>query len=108
MITAENIEMKPSSFGGFEEPEQLAGIAAETTNQDVQIGIWESGPGVLNLNFKWSETVYVLEGRAEVTNIKTLDTFFLTPGSMALFEAGSEWSWRIPWKLKKVFTIIDK
>lgn len=100
--------MKPFNFGGRNEPAQQIGIGAQTNNSDIQIGIWECGPGLLDLEFQWSETVYVLEGRAEVVNVETQEMFELIPGTMRLFEAGSRWQWRIPWRFKKVFTIIDR
>lgn len=108
MNAVDNIKMTPFNFGTRNEPIQHLGIGAQTHNSDIQIGVWESGPGVLNLNFEWSETVYILEGRAEIENLNTQERFELTPGVMLLFEAGSQWQWRIPWRLKKVFTIIDR
>tara|TARA_B110001454_G_scaffold218046_1_gene244904 strand:- start:15042 stop:15374 length:333 start_codon:yes stop_codon:yes gene_type:complete len=103
-----DLTMKPFNFGGRNEPPQLLGIGAQTASNDIQIGIWECGPGLLDLEFEWTETVYVLEGRAEVENIETKECFEMTPGTMRLFEAGSRWQWRIPWRFKKVFTTVDR
>ncbi|MBL7555727.1 MAG: DUF861 domain-containing protein [Bdellovibrionaceae bacterium] len=108
MNTVQEIKMKPFNFGTLNEPIQHLGIWAQTDSGDIQIGVWESGPGVLNLDFQWSETVYILEGRAEIENMITQERFELKPGMMLLFEAGSRWRWHIPWRLKKVFTIIDR
>ncbi len=102
------IPMKPFNFGNLNEPPQQIGIGAQTDNSDIQIGVWECGPGILSLEFTWSETVFVLEGRAEVENLITRQRFSLTPGMMVLFESGSLWHWHIPWRFKKVFTIIDR
>lgn len=107
MMPLLEIKMKSSNFGGINEPDQLTGIAAQTHDSGIQLGLWQSGPGVLDLLFKWTETVYILEGNAEVTNLQTLESFTLEPGMMLLFEAGSHWSWKIPWKLKKIFTLVD-
>jgi uncharacterized cupin superfamily protein len=107
MIPLSKLDMKPFSFGTSDEPNQNLGIAAETKNRDIQLGVWESGPGVLNLDFNWSETVYILDGRAEIENRQTGEVFELTQGMIFLFESGTRWQWRIPWKLKKVFTIVD-
>lgn len=108
MNAIHEIKMTPFNFGTPNEPIQHLGIGAQTNNSDIQIGVWESGPGLLNLDFQWSETVYILEGRAEVENMVTGDRFEINPGMMLLFEAGSRWQWRIPWRLKKVFTIVDR
>ena len=102
------LKMMPFNFGGRNEPPQQLAIGAQTSNSDIQIGLWECGPGLLDLEFQWSETIYVLEGRAEVQNLDTSECFEMTPGKMHLFEAGSRWQWRIPWRFKKVFTIIDR
>ena len=87
-----------------DEPTQSLGIAQET--DQIQHGVWECGPGELDLHFAYSETVFILEGRAEVENQITGELIILEPGTMALFQKGSHWVWRIPWRLKKVFTII--
>lgn len=108
MITIAELKLKPSFFVDTAmEPEQNSGVAAETNDHSIQTGIWESGPGILNLKFNWSETVYILEGFAEATNLETGATHSLSTGTIALFEKNSLWSWRIPWRIKKVYTIID-
>lgn len=108
MVRISELQMKPSSFGGTGEPDQLLGIAMEIDSGHIQHGAWESGPGELELDFKWNETVYIVDGQAEVENLRTGDTFTLSAGSMMSFEQGSLWRWRIPWKLKKVFTIVER
>ncbi len=107
MINLADIKMKPSNFGGNNEPEQLFGLAAQLTSKGIQHGVWQSGPGELTLKFEWTETVYIVEGSAEVKNLITEEKFILTVGSMMSFEQGSHWRWRIPWKLKKIFTIVE-
>lgn len=109
MIHIEELKMKPCSFGGVaEEPQQSFALASEFREGRIQHGVWQCGPGELDLQFAWSETVYILEGRAEVENVKSKEKFALVPGSMMSFEQGSHWRWRIPWKLKKIFTIIEE
>lgn len=107
MIQAADIKLYPSNFGGPCEPEQQSGLADQTRDSRIQTGVWESGPGTLELHFPWTESVFILEGRAEVENLDTKESFVLTPGTLALFESGSHWSWRIPWKLKKIFTLVE-
>ena len=110
MIHVSNLKFAPSSFGGAAEPLQQLAMASDFSDQNLQIqhGVWESGPGELNLHFDWSETVFVLDGAAEILNIDSGEKFELVVGSMATFQKGTRWQWRIPWKLKKVFTIIDR
>jgi len=107
MVKITDLHMKPSTFGSLGEPEQLLGIAAEINSGHIQHGVWESGPGELVLHFQWSETVYILDGQAELENLETNERVRLSTGSMMSFERGSSWRWRIPWKLKKVFTIVE-
>ncbi len=107
MIPISEIGLTPFNFGGPCEPEQFSGIAAQTCDGAIQTGIWESGPGVLDLHFPWTETVYILEGRAQAVNVRTQQSIELVPGILLLFESGSHWRWHIPWKLKKIFTIIE-
>ncbi len=108
MVNLALMEFKKFSFGGEDLPLQRLALALTSQSGNIQQGVWECGPGELELNFQWNETVYVLEGRAEVKNLETGMNFVLTPGSMAIFEKGSRWVWQIPWKFKKVFTIIDE
>lgn len=107
MTNISDLQLKPCSFGGQDEPQQAAAVASEIASCGIQHGVWESGPGELELHFQWHETVYVLDGRAEVENLTSGERFALTPGTMVSFESGSRWRWRIPWKLKKVFTIVE-
>lgn len=107
MTNIAQLEMKPFNFGGAAEPDQAVAIAAEIGAGRIQHGVWESGPGEFELRFAWHETAYILEGRADVENLATREKFSLGPGSMISFEQGSHWRWRIPWKVKKVFTIVE-
>jgi uncharacterized cupin superfamily protein len=106
MINLQDLDFKPSQFGGANEPEQRVAITSEINAGRIQQGVWESGPGELNLRFDWYETVYILDGQAEVLNLETNESFQLNAGSLMSFERGSQWRWRIPWRLKKVFTIV--
>ncbi|MBL7545679.1 MAG: DUF861 domain-containing protein [Bdellovibrionaceae bacterium] len=107
MISSTELKRHPTYFMDQSEPDQTTAIAAESKDQSIQTGVWESGPGVLTLEFKWSETVYILDGYAQIKNLKTGEFFTLKKDTLALFEKGTTWSWHVPWKLKKVFTIID-
>lgn len=104
MIEMNDLTYKEFSFGGKNEPQQQLAVALDSDH--LQHGIWESGPGELNLDFEWDETVFILEGEAIVRNLETQECFKLTQGSLANFSKGSRWQWQIPWKLKKVFTIV--
>ncbi len=103
MISIHDLTLKPSSFGTPNEPEQLVAIAAEFDSGRIQLGVWESGPGEFNLKFDWHETVYILDGQADVMNLETKESFQLNTGALMSFVQGSNW----PWKLKKVFTIVE-
>lgn len=107
MRLTQDLEMKPFNFGTGEEPPQLLGMASSVHNDRLQHGLWECGPGEFDLKFDWSETVYALEGRAEVENLESGERHTLLPGSFAVFEKGTAWRWRIPWRFRKVFTIAD-
>lgn len=72
----------------------------------IKIDVCESGPGEFDLDFSWNETVFIIDGRAEVENLQTGESYELLPGSMMCFEYGSRWRLKIPWKLKKVFTVV--
>lgn len=107
MNRVSDLAYKPFAFGLKDEPLQSAAISSEMDDGRIQQGVWESGPGELDLRFKWNETVYILEGRADIENLETGERFQLLPGSLMCFEKGSHWLWRIPWKLRKVFTIVE-
>ena len=103
-----DLTYKPFAFGiAGGEPQQSAAISEEIDGGRIQQGVWECGPGELDLKFAWNETVYILEGRADIENMSTGEKFVLLPGSLMCFEDGSHWLWRIPWKLRKVFTIVE-
>ena len=107
MINIQDLRFKPCHFGGASEPTQLAGVAAEIDSGRIQHGVWESGPGELDLQFDWNETVFVIEGSAKVENVQTGVRWTLNVGDLMSFEKGSHWRWRIPWKFKKVFTLVE-
>jgi uncharacterized cupin superfamily protein len=107
MIKLDQLQLKPCRFGAGEVPEQAFALASEIQSGRIQHGVWESGPGILDLKFDWSETVFIVEGYAEVENADTGETFAMSAGSLMSFEQGSHWRWRIPWKLKKIFTVVD-
>ena len=106
MIHISELELKSYSYP-LTEPDQQMALASETDSGRIQHGVWQSGPGELNLHFQWIETAFILDGRAEIENLDTGEKFTLVTGSMMTFERGSRWQWRIPWKLKKIFTILD-
>jgi uncharacterized cupin superfamily protein len=97
----------PYSFGGESEPNQLLAIASTSASGMIQHGVWECGPGEMDLHFEWDETVFGLQGSAEVHNIETGEGFILGPGSMGFFAKGSHWRWKISRNFKKVFTIVS-
>lgn len=106
-MNIDELSLSPFCFGGSNEPDQTLAIAAEMSSGNIQHGVWQCGPGELTIRFKWCETVFITEGSAEVENLHTGQTHTLRVGSMMSFEQNSLWRWRIPWKLKKVFTLID-
>lgn len=106
MINVADLELKPVPFGEEGEPQPSFALAMEIDAGRIQHGVWESGPGELEFRFEWHETVYVLDGRAEIENMGTKQKFVLSPGSLMSFERGSHWRWRVPWKIKKVFTVV--
>jgi len=107
MIKITELILKPCSFGGTNEPEQVVALASEIDSGRIQHGVWESGPGEFNLKFNWHETAYILDGRADIENLQTGEKYILCPQSMMSFEQGSYWRWRIPWKVKKIFTVVE-
>lgn len=107
MINISEMSFKAFSFNGEKEPSQKIALAFTSNNGSIQHGVWDCGPGELELKFSWHETVYVLEGKAVVKNMDTDEVILLLPGVLATFEKGTRWRWNIPWKFKKVFTIID-
>ena len=108
MKRTSELELRPFEFGTGDEPAQLLGLASSTNDDCLQHGLWECGPGQFELRFTWYETVYVLEGRAEVENLETGVKHILAPGDFATFQKGSTWRWRIPWRFRKVFTVVDR
>jgi uncharacterized cupin superfamily protein len=106
MKLMEDLEFKPCLFGGVHAPVQNFSLASEIDSGRIQHGVWECGPGELDLKFEFHETVFIIDGFAEIENQVTRERFTLSKGSMMSFERGSHWLWRIPWKLSKVFTII--
>jgi len=107
MIKMMDIKMKTCRLGGASAPEQTFGIVSEIANGRVQYGVWECGPGELDLQFEWSETVFIVDGRAEMENVDTGERIHVEPGSMLAFEKGSRWRWSVPWRLKKIYTILE-
>lgn len=86
---------------------QQFSIAYASQDEVIHHGTWECGPGESDLHFQWTETVYIIEGKVVVENLATGEAKTLLPGDLATFEKGSSWKWRVPWRLKKVFTIVD-
>ncbi len=106
MIHSDDLKLTPFSFGLSEEPSQQWALAPSLNDGQIQHGIWECGPGTFELEFEWSETAFILSGRAEVENTQTGETFSLTPGTLVQFARGSVWKWRVPWQIRKVFTSV--
>ena len=89
------------------EPRQAVALAYTSESGHFQHGVWECGPGEMDLDFLWDETVFVIDGRAELENLENGERLTLITGALHSFRRGSRWRWRIPWKFKKVFTIVD-
>lgn len=106
MRTLAELTYEPCRFGGDTAPEQKWNVISSTNAGKVLFGVWESGPGEMTLNFTWSESVHVLEGRAEVENLDSGERYTLVAGALMFFSRNSKWRWTIPWKLKKVFTAV--
>ena len=67
-------------------------------------GVWAcDGPSTFEWRFDLDETVYVLEGRVEVTYLGR--QFTLEPGQTAVFKAGTRAVWHVPAHLRKVFKL---
>lgn len=107
MIHFKDLAFKPCAIGGEGQTTQSWALASECDEGRVQHGVWETGPGTLDLRFEWTETAFILEGEAVVRNRVTDETATLIAGSFMSFERGSHWTWQIPQKLKKVFTLIE-
>lgn len=107
MIKMTDLKMKSCHVTDANGPEQTFGVVSEMENGRIQYGVWECGPGELDLQFEWHETVFIIDGQAQMENIDTGEKFSAEPGSMMVFEKGTRWRWSVPWKLKKIFTIMD-
>jgi uncharacterized cupin superfamily protein len=65
-------------------------------------GVWECvGPTRLRWHYDLDETVYILDGAADVEHEGKLQ--LLRPGSVAFFPAGSTAVWSVPNHVKKAF-----
>lgn len=67
-------------------------------------GVWAcDGPSTFEWRFDLDETVYVLDGRVEVSYLGR--QFVLMPGQSAVFKAGTRAVWHVPTHLRKVFKL---
>jgi hypothetical protein len=70
-------------------------------------GIWESTPGKWNCDYAEDEFVYLIEGKARLTNADGhAETF--GPGSAFLIPAGFKGSWETLERLKKYYAIVER
>ncbi|HXH30792.1 MAG TPA: cupin domain-containing protein [Bacteriovoracaceae bacterium] len=107
MINLDMIHLNDFSFGGKDEPDQRLSITSTSDCGSIQQGIWESGPGEIELKFSWYESIFVLEGSAHLENLKTNQSFVLNQGDLVDFQVGSHWRWTIPFHFKKIFNIVE-
>jgi len=70
-------------------------------------GIWESTPGKWNCDYKEDEFVYLISGRARLTDADGKTETF-GPGSAFLIPAGFKGSWETVESLKKYYAIFER
>lgn len=76
----------------------------ETPRGETVSGIWIcEGPGKFHWRHDVDESLYVLEGGAEVEYQGTTRT--LAPGDIAIFEAGTWTKWHVESRIRKTFTL---
>lgn len=107
MIQIDQLTLKPLTLENGKGPELSMALVSELDSGRIQYGLWESGPGEMIFEFQWNETVYALEGRVDLMNLDTKDQVLLQAGGLMSFEKGSRWHWKIPWKFRKLFTLVE-
>jgi uncharacterized cupin superfamily protein len=77
-------------------------VYAHSPDDHTFSGIWQcDGPTRLRWHYDLDETVYILDGAAEVEHDGRIQ--LLRPGSVAFFPAGSTAVWSVPDHVKKAF-----
>jgi uncharacterized cupin superfamily protein len=77
---------------------------SDTPEASTSAGIWQcTGPGKFRWEYSIDETLYVLEGDAELEYGGAIHR--LTPGTAAFFPAGSLVIWNVPHGIRKTFSI---
>ena len=71
--------------------------------EDLEVGIWQHGPGVTR-DVEYDEVFVVLSGRATIA-VEDGPVLEVGPGDVALLRAGSSASWTVHETLRKVYVI---
>jgi uncharacterized cupin superfamily protein len=89
------------------EPDARAHVIRDSGEPGARVvaGIFRSEPSVAKYVFAMHETVYVLEGEADVE--VDGETVSLRPGSIASFAKGATSIWRVKSPLKDVFVLSE-
>lgn len=65
---------------------------------DTRTGIWRADertmPQDLDVVFAGAETIYMIEGELHIVDVRSSETFVLTPGNIASFDRGTPTIWR--------------
>jgi uncharacterized cupin superfamily protein len=84
---------------------QIASRAFETVS-DVKVGLWESQPGGWPVESRAdTETCYILQGRARITDGATGETFDVTAGDVIVQPRGWSGRWDVLEPIRKVYSI---
>jgi uncharacterized cupin superfamily protein len=84
---------------------QISSIAFGTPD-DVRVGVWECQPGGWPIvNRADTETIYILSGRATVTEAETGHTFEISAGDVVVQPRGWSGRWDVTETIRKVYSI---
>jgi hypothetical protein len=88
------------------EPRSRVGTLSKSADNFTTTFIWSCTKGRFHWHFEADETVHIMEGEVFVTDDDGTERR-LSPGSVALFRAGSHSVWHVPEFVKKIAFIYN-
>lgn len=96
----------PASWITSGSPVFRSNVFAAAHDKSSASGLWEcTGPGAFEWHYGRDESIYVLEGFAEVEYLGR--KFTLRPGDCTHFAAGTTSRWVVTERIKKSYTLYD-
>jgi len=97
-----DLDHEPVPAGQAVRGEPTTGATALAKFGDLEVGVWEMSPGVMN-DVETDEVFVVISGSATVEFATGADSLELGPGDVVRLAAGAETVWTVTETLRKVY-----